>query len=126
MATYKITAIKKTVLPKKAGGTWTKIEVRTDKTGDTVYELGNGHSTQLKDYIKVGDVITGYTENKPWNKADGTLGGYNKRINGITPEYVYKLLLSIHPDIESAPKVEGSIHVPTMEEEGIDQSKQPW
>ena len=123
---YRITAIKKTVLPKKAGGTWTKIEIKTDKTGDDIYEFGQGHSTYIKETAKVGDTLVGYIENKPWNKSDGTLGGYNKRINGITPEYVYKLLLSIHPDIESAPKVEGSIHVPTMEEEGIDPNKQPW
>ena len=107
---YKVTLVDKKVLPKKAGGTWTKITIKTDKTGDNLFELGYGHSMTLKDTIKVGDMIVGYPEKRPWNKSDGTLGGYNLRINGITAEYVYKLLLNKFPDIEAPekPKVPGT------------------
>jgi hypothetical protein len=115
---YSITKIRTTPVPyvdKKTGGqaVFNKVELKTDKTGENILELGYGHLDSVKKSLKVGDVVCGYVENKPWFKSDGTQGGFNRRLNGITADYVYKLLLSIHPDIEDVPKVEGAIEYPT-------------
>lgn len=96
---YKITALRSKVLPKKAGGTWTKIEIKTDKTGEEVLELGYGING--KDTLKVGSVVEGYIERKQWGERNG-VPAYNIRLNGITAEYVYQLLLTIHPELASA------------------------
>lgn len=101
---FTVKAIKKTVLPKSAGGTWTKTEIKTHETGEAIMELGRGHSTWLKENLREGSVITGYIEEKPWTGKDGNLR-IAKSINGITPEYVYDLLLKVYPNIEEAPQV---------------------
>lgn len=107
---YVIKGVRKTQLPKKAGGTWTKIEVKTEQTGDTVLELGQGIAN--KEGIAKGTVINGYVEDRKWTGKNGSTG-INKVLNGITAEYVYKMLLSIHPELvdfnpsgEAAPKAE--------------------
>lgn len=107
---FTISGIKKTVLNKKAGGTWTKTEVKTKETGEAVMELGRGHSTWLKENLKEGTVIVGYIEEKPWTGTDGMLR-ISKAINGITPEYVYELLLKVYPNIEDAPQVPKNVPV---------------
>lgn len=93
---YTITAIRRQELPKKAGGTWTKIEIKTDKTGDEVFELGRG--INYKDKVQVGDVVNGYTEKKPWTASDGTTR-YNNILNGVTVEYLYEYLLKTQPEL---------------------------
>jgi hypothetical protein len=99
---YTLTAVRRKTLTKKDGtGTWQKVELKTDKTGDVIYELGYGHSKSLKETAKIGDVVNGYTEQTPWYKSDGSQGGFNNRLQGITAEYVYSLLLKLSPDIEA-------------------------
>jgi len=107
---YVIKGVRKTQVPKKAGGTWTKIEVKTEQTGDTVLELGQGIAN--KEGIAKGTIIKGYVEDRKWTGKNGSTG-INKVLNGITAEYVYSMLLSIHPELadfnqadESAPKAE--------------------
>lgn len=114
---YTITGVKKEVKAKKDGsGTWTKILVKTDKTGDEIWELGNGHSKYFKDNIAKGNVVTGYTEKAPWTKSDGTLGGYNNKLNGVTVEYLYDMLLKAFPDFESLANANTQTTVETTEE----------
>jgi hypothetical protein len=98
---YSITAVKRTQIPKRDGsGTWTKVQIKTNKTGDEVLELGFGHQPKVKDNLKAGDVVIGYVEKAPWNKSDGTPGGFNVKLNGLTPEYLYQLILKIAPGVE--------------------------
>jgi hypothetical protein len=97
MARYIITGLKSEVLNKKAGGTWTKISIKTNLTGDQVLELGYGIPN--KDKIAVGSEIEGYTEKKQWGEKNGE-PLYNVRLNGITVEYVYAMLLSLHPELK--------------------------
>lgn len=103
---YKITAIRRKEVPytdKRTGQakSFTKTEVKTDKTGELVYELGEGHSDATKKNIKVGDIISGFTAQVPWFKKDGSgQGGVNNRLNGVTAEYVYRLVLKMNPNIE--------------------------
>ena len=98
---YIINAIRREVKPTTTGGTWTKIEVKTDKTGDDILELGLGISEYKRNNIKEGDMIEGYIEKKAWNKIDGTFGGYNTRLNGITVDYLYALMKKYHPEIDA-------------------------
>lgn len=99
---YTISAVKKTAIAKKDGtGTWSKVQVKTKETGDTIYELGNGHSKQFKDSVKSGDIVTGYISNDPWFKTDGSQGGVNSRLNGLTVEYLYSIILKLHPELDT-------------------------
>jgi hypothetical protein len=98
MAKYIITAVRKKELPKKAGGTWTKVEIKTDQTGDQILELGNGLPFKRED-VKVGSVIEGYIEKKQWGERDGA-PQFNVKLNGITVEYVYAMLLSVFPELK--------------------------
>jgi hypothetical protein len=94
---YKITAVRKKEMPKKAGGTWTKVEIKTDKTGEQILELGMGLPMKRED-VKVGTEIEGYIEKKQWGERDGQ-PLFNVRLNGITAEYVYSLLLKQFPEL---------------------------
>ena len=95
---YVITAIRKKEMAKKAGGTWTKIEIKTDKTGDQILELGNGLPVRRED-VKIGTTIEGYIEKKQWGERDG-VPQFNTRLNGITVEYLYAMLLSVYPELK--------------------------
>lgn len=104
---YTIKAIKKTQMPKKDGmGTWQKVQVKTQETGEEILDLGFGIAKNIKDNLKAGDVITGYIEKKPWTRSDGTVA-YNTILNGVTADYVYELLLRAYPEIESLPAAPG-------------------
>ena len=77
-----------------SGGTFKKFECTTDKTGADVLELRLGPKTNEK--TKVGDVIEGYLE-----KNIGKDGkDYGWKLAAIDAKYVYRLLLSVYPDIE--------------------------
>jgi len=89
MAKYTVTAVKRDTLPKKDGTTWTKISVKTAETGDAILELGYGHQKATKDYMKAGDHITGYVENRSWTNGQGQTS-VTPTLNGITEEYLYK------------------------------------
>lgn len=97
---YKVTAVKRTPIAKKDGtGMWTKVEIKTDQTGDKVLQLGYSHQKNVKDNLKIGSVITGYVDSKTW-ESNGK-SGVNLVLEGITSEYVYGLLLKKFPDIDS-------------------------
>lgn len=96
---YTISAVKRTILPTKAGGTWTKLEVRTQETGEQIFELGNGIAKNVKENLKAGVIIEGYVEDRAWTGRDGQTR-YNKVLNGITIEYLYNLMKKLHPEIE--------------------------
>lgn len=104
---YQITAIKRSTMPKRDGGTWTKVEVKTKQTGEMILELGRGIDKNVKENIKRGTEISGYIEKRPWTGRDGQTR-YNNVLNGITAEYVYELLLRAYPDVESLPGKESS------------------
>ena len=101
---YTITNIRRKPITytKKDGtaGMFNKIEVQTDITGDAVYELGEGHTIAFKESAKAGDVVTGYTAAVPWSRNGKS--GINNKLNGITVEYLYNLLLKLSPGIEGA------------------------
>ena len=99
MAKFTVSAVKRTTLPTKAGGTWVKTEVKLQELGGEIYEIGNGIGKNAKENLRAGSIIEGYTEKRPWTMRDGSIG-YNNVLNGITAEYVYKLLLRINPDVE--------------------------
>ncbi len=120
---YKITAVKKTPIAKKDGtGTWTKFEVKTSQTGDKILQLGYSHQKSVKDTLKVGSIVTGYIESKPW-ESNGK-SGVNLVLEGITAEYVYSLLLKAFPDAENIGESEVE-KTPSVEaggwEEGTDE-----
>lgn len=109
---YQITGVKRTPIAKKDGsGTWTKLQVKTAQTGDTVLDLGFSIDKNTRDNLKVGDTITGYVESKPWSSNGKS--GVNMILNGITAEYVYELLVKAIPGVESLNTNVGSVAVPT-------------
>lgn len=101
---YHITAIKRDTMPKRDGGTWVKVSVKAQETGEQVLELGNGHDKRVKDYLKAGDTVVGYIENRQWAGSDGQ-PRFTPTLHGITPQYLHKLILAIDPGIEA--KVNG-------------------
>jgi len=102
MAKYTVTGVKTTPIAKKDGmGTWNKIQVKTVETGDQILDLGFSVSRSVRDSVKVGSIITGYVESKPWTTASGK-SGVNLTLEGITAEYVYGLLLKMNPNLEGA------------------------
>jgi len=108
---YIITAVKRTAIPKKDGtGTWTKMQVKTQQTGEQILDLGFSIPKNIKDELKKGDEITGYVESKPWNSNGKS--GVNITLNGITAEYVYELLLKINPDVATMSVGGGSVATP--------------
>lgn len=108
---YTITAVKRTPIAKKDGtGTWTKMQVKTQQTGDAVYDLGFSFPKGVKDTLKVGDVLTGYVESRPWSSNGKS--GVNLTLNGITAEYVYELLVKLNPQVETMDVGGGSVAVP--------------
>lgn len=99
---YTVTGVKVTPIAKKDGmGTWNKIQVKTVETGDQILDLGFSVSKSVRDSIKIGTVITGYVESKPWTTSNGK-SGVNLTLEGITAEYVYNLLLKLNPNLEGA------------------------
>jgi hypothetical protein len=106
---YTIKRIKTTPKPfTKADGTagmWNKVELQTQETGEEVLELGEGFSKSQKEKLVAGSVVIGYISKVPWHKKDGTIGGHNVKLNGITAQYVYNLLITKFPDIEKKPAV---------------------
>jgi hypothetical protein len=124
MAKYKITKFRTVVKPTADGRTWNKVEIKTDVTGDDVIELGNGVSKYQKENLKEGDIIEGYIERKPWTKRDGTVGGYNVKLNGITVDYLYALMKKLHPDLETIDLTKTSLQAETEPEE--EQTPASW
>jgi hypothetical protein len=94
---YTISAVKKTTLTTKAGGTWVKTEVRLKETGDTTYELN--FSKYIKDNLVAGQQHQGYLGERSWTGKNGTI--ITKTFNSISAEYVYALLLKLNPNIEA-------------------------
>ena len=119
MSIYTIKAIKRTPIAKKDGtGTWTKIQVKTQETNDDILEMGFGHPKNLKDNLKVGDKVSGYIESIPWYKTDGTKGGDNVRLQGITTDYLYRLILTMDPTIEGRMNILAK-EAPQKEDDGF-------
>lgn len=119
---YNITGVKRTPIAKKDGtGMWTKVEVKTQQTGDKVIQFGFSHSKSVKDNLKIGSTVTGRIETKTW-ESNGK-SGVNLTLEGISAEYVYDLLLKKFPDIDSLastpsvakPEVSGSWDAPEEE-----------
>lgn len=99
MAKYNITGVKTTPIAKKDGmGTWNKIQVKTQETGDQILDLGFSVSKSVRDSITVGSIVTGYVDQKQWSSNGKS--GVNLTLEGITAEYVYNLLLKLNPNIE--------------------------
>jgi hypothetical protein len=128
---FKITAVRKQSLPTKAGGTWTKVEVKTDRTGDAVVMVGFSVPKNKRENLKAGDIVNGFIEEKPWTAANGS-SGVNRELQGITLDYIYEFLKTKMPDIEAfnpaksaapqpvggwdnAPQPDASPEVPTVE-----------
>lgn len=95
---YVITAHRTKVLPTKRGTTWTKVEVKTDKTGEEIIEVAS--SIQNRENLQVGQTVNGYIEKKPWTGNDGQVR-YNQVLNGPTVAMIYEFLATKHPEIET-------------------------
>lgn len=92
---YKITAIRSKQIP-WSGGTFTKYEVKTDKTGDEIVELRFGKDKNPQ--VQMGHEVNGYIENSSYTGNNGEV--FIKILKPITAEYVYQLLLKLAPGIE--------------------------
>lgn len=99
--TYKITALRSKDLPSRfSSGTWKLIEVKLEGQGDTIFEL-QGYGKE-KEKFAVGTELQGYLGSRSWTGQQGVI--ITQTLNKISAEYVYGLLLALHPDIESVAK----------------------
>lgn len=97
----KISAIKKTEKPSQFGTKpWIVTSVKFDGVENPQYGYDLKGFGKKEESLKVGDVLTGYTSTRTYQKKDGTTG-VSYMFNAITPEYVYELLLKIDPLIET-------------------------
>jgi hypothetical protein len=117
---YTIAGVKRTTLPKKAGGTWVKTEVKLKETGDQIYELN--FSKYIKDGLVQGTILNGYLSEKSWTGRNGV--SITKVFNAIDAEYLYDMILKMNPAIEGsmsvakAPVETASVKTDVWEETG--------
>ena len=113
----KITKFVKKSMPSKFGtGTWDIFQVKIEGQGEKVFEL-NGFGKYTKENMKEGMVLDGFISERVWQGKTGE--GKTLTFNKITPEYVYKLLVSVYPDIEQVAKTNEKTKVKEVVEETI-------